>query len=222
MKNKGVLLFIILLTAGFIGVVGNLYLDTIEAPVEVELAKPEIRDIVKKTVATGSITPRREVEVKPQISGIIETVHVEPGQVVKKGDLMVTIRVVPDVVRLNEAEAQVRAAKLNERNAKAEFERFSKLKEVVSESEFAKQELAYELRQQELRARQSHLQLVREGVAARLIRSVQPGPSHHGRNGSQCARQRRCVGDREQRVQRRHHHRDPGRYDRYGLHRMAG
>ena len=137
MKNKGVL-FIILLTAGFIGVVGNLYLDTIEAPVEVELAKPEIRDIVKKTVATGSITPRREVEVKPQISGIIETVHVEPGQVVKKGDLMVTIRVVPDVVRLNEAEAQVRAAKLNERNAKAEFERFSKLKEVVSQSEFAK------------------------------------------------------------------------------------
>ena len=132
MKNKGVLLFIILLTAGFIGVVGNLYLDTIEAPVEAELAKPEIRDIVKKTVATGSITPRREVEVKPQISGIIETVHVEPGQVVKKGDLMVTIRVVPDVVRLNEAEAQVRAAKLNERNAKAEFERFSKLKEVVS------------------------------------------------------------------------------------------
>ena len=96
----------------------------------------------------------------------IETVHVEPGQVVKKGDLMVTIRVVPDVVRLNEAEAQVRTAKLNERNAKAEFERFSKLKEVVSESEFAKQELAYELRQQELRARQSHLQLVREGVAS--------------------------------------------------------
>ena len=48
MKNKGVLLFIILLTAGFIGVVGNLYLDTIEAPVEVELAKPEIRDIVKR------------------------------------------------------------------------------------------------------------------------------------------------------------------------------
>ena len=166
MKNKGVLLFVILLLAGFAGVVGKLYLDTIEAPVEVELAKPEIRDIVKKTVATGSITPRREVEVKPQISGIIEKVHIEPGQVVKKGDLMVTIRVVPDVVRLNEAEAQVRAAKLNERNAKSEFERFSKLKDVVSESEFAKQELAYELRQQELRAAQSHLQLVREGVAS--------------------------------------------------------
>ena len=48
MKNKGVLLFIILLTAGFIGVVGNLYLDTIEAPVEVELAKPENEGCVRK------------------------------------------------------------------------------------------------------------------------------------------------------------------------------
>ena len=73
--------------------------------------------------------------MKPQISGIIETVHVEPGQVVKKGDLMVAIRVVPDVVRLNEAEAQVRTAKLNERNAQLSSSA-GKLKEVVSESEF--------------------------------------------------------------------------------------
>ncbi len=166
MNNKGLLFFVILLITGFFGVVGKLYLDSVEAPVEVELTKPEIRDIVKKTVATGSITPRREVEVKPQISGIVAKVHVEPGQVLKKGDLIVTIRVVPDVVRVNDAEAKLRAAQLNEKNAKSEFERFSQLKEVISESEFAAQKLSYELRQQELRTAQSHLQLVREGVAS--------------------------------------------------------
>ena len=91
MKNKGVLLFIIL-DAGFIGVVGNLCLDTTRHRSR-SIAKPEI-ETSSKTVATGHHT-RREVEVKPQISGIIETVHVEPGRVVKKGDLMVTIRVVP-------------------------------------------------------------------------------------------------------------------------------
>lgn len=166
MNNKGVVVFVVLLIAGFVAVLGNLYLESVEAPAEVELTKPEIRDIVKKTVATGSITPRREVEVKPQISGIIAKVHVEPGQIVKKGELIVTIRVVPDVVRVNDAEAKLRAAQLNEKNAKSEFERFSQLKEVVSESEFSAKQLSYELRQQELRAAQSHLQLVREGVAS--------------------------------------------------------
>ncbi len=166
MKNKGVVFFIIVLVAGFAGALGNLYFESIQEPVEVEITKPEIRDIVKKTVATGSITPRREIEVKPQISGIIKKVHAEPGQIVEKGDLLVTIRVVPDVVRVNDAEAKLRAAQLNTKNAKREFERFSQLKEVVSESEFASQKLAYELRQQELIAAQSHLQLVREGVAS--------------------------------------------------------
>jgi HlyD family secretion protein len=73
---------------------------------------------------------------------------------------------VPDVVRVNDAEAKLRAAQLNEKNAKSEFERFSQLKEVVSESEFAAKKLSYELRQQELRAAHSHLQLVRKGVAS--------------------------------------------------------
>ena len=166
MSNKGVVVFVILLVAGFAGVLGKLYVDSVEEPVEVKLTKPEVRDIVKKTVATGSITPRREVEVKPQISGIIQKVHVEPGQILEEGDLIVTIRVVPDVVRVNDAEAKLRAARLNEQNARGEFERFSQLKDVVSESEFASQKLAYELRQQELFAAQSHLQLVREGVAS--------------------------------------------------------
>ena len=166
MKNKGVVFFIIVLVAGFAGALGNLYFESIQEPVEVEITKPEIRDIIKKTVATGSITPRREIEVKPQISGIIKKVHAEPGQIVEKGDLLVTIRVVPDVVRVNDAEAKLRAAQLNTKNAKREFERFSQLKEVVSESEFASQKLAYELRQQELIAAQNHLQLVREGVAS--------------------------------------------------------
>ena len=166
MKNKGVVFFIIVLVAGFAGALGNLYFESIQEPVEVEITKPEIRDIIKKTVATGSITPRREIEVKPQISGIIKKVHAEPGQIVEKGDLLVTIRVVPDVVRVNDAEAKLRVAQLNTKNAKREFERFSQLKEVVSESEFASQKLAYELRQQELIAAQNHLQLVREGVAS--------------------------------------------------------
>ena len=54
-----------------------------------------ITDIVKKTVATGSVIPRKEVAVKPQVSGIVESIRVEPGQDVHRGDLLAVIRVVP-------------------------------------------------------------------------------------------------------------------------------
>ena len=44
--------------------------------------------IVDKTVATGKVLPLEEVEIKPQISGIIETIFVEEGADIKKGDLI--------------------------------------------------------------------------------------------------------------------------------------
>ena len=61
-------------------------------------------DIVKKTVATGSVVPRQEVEIKPQVSGIVDELYVEAGQPVKEGDLIARIRLVPDMVNLNNAQ----------------------------------------------------------------------------------------------------------------------
>ena len=58
-------------------------------------------NIINKVVATGSVIPEEEVEIKPQIAGIINEILVKEGQIVKAGDLITTVRVVPNVDALN-------------------------------------------------------------------------------------------------------------------------
>ena len=84
MNNKGLLFFVVLLIAGFFGVVGSLYLDSVEAPVEVELTKPEIRDIVKKTVATGSITRGARWRSNPKSRALLKRYTLSRARFSKK------------------------------------------------------------------------------------------------------------------------------------------
>ncbi|MCF8332503.1 MAG: efflux transporter periplasmic adaptor subunit, partial [Bacteroidales bacterium] len=57
----------------FAGTIVYLYDKSKSKPKVFETQKPYYTDIVKKTVATGSVVPRKEIEIKPQISGIIQT-----------------------------------------------------------------------------------------------------------------------------------------------------
>lgn len=127
----------------------------------------ERRDIVKKTVAAGALVPRREVTIKPRVSGVVEKLYVEPGQYVKEKALLAKIQIIPNVVSVNQAEANLRAAEISFATAKKELERFSKLRQqnLISETEYTQQELAFKLRQQELEAAENNLQLVRVGAS---------------------------------------------------------
>ena len=100
---------------------------------------------MKKTVATGKVIPMEEVEIKPQITGIIDEVFVEEGAVVKTGDLIATVRVVPNVASLNSATGRVKSAQLSFNNAKVSFDRNKGLfeKGVISRQEFETSELNY-------------------------------------------------------------------------------
>ncbi|MEM6793695.1 MAG: biotin/lipoyl-binding protein, partial [Acidobacteriota bacterium] len=95
---------VLLFLAAFAGTLYYLYEKSQRPTVQFATETPFSADIFEKTVATGSVMPRREVEIKPQISGIIEELFVEAGDVVKRGDLVARIRVVPDTLSLNEAE----------------------------------------------------------------------------------------------------------------------
>ena len=57
--------------------------------------------IQTKIVATGKVIPEDEVEIKPQIAGIIDKILVKEGDQVKAGDLLVKIKVVPNEQTLN-------------------------------------------------------------------------------------------------------------------------
>jgi len=126
----------------------------------------EKTDLVKKTVATGSIVPRQEVEVKPKVSGVLAELYVQPGAKVKQGDPLGKIAIVPDAMQINQAESAVRAAQIAFDNAKRELERNENLAKsgVVADAELQRFRTEYALRQQELQSAGSNLQLVKEGA----------------------------------------------------------
>ena len=162
----------ILLALGVLGAFGwtlvFLYQKSKVEPVVYQTAKAEVRDIVHKTVAAGAIVPRREVSIKPRVSGIVQRLMVEPGQIVRAGDLIAEIKIVPNVVNLNAAESRLEAASINLKNRQREFERVSGLRQqqIVSEVDMSQNQLQLELAQQEVQSARNNLQLIKEGAIA--------------------------------------------------------
>ena len=132
-----------------------------------ETQKPFISDIEKKTVVTGSVIPEDEVEIKPQISGIIETIYLEEGTKVKAGDLIAKIKIVPNEQSLNQAKGRVRNAEIALNNTKIEYNRNKALfdKGVISSQDFNTLQLQFDQAQQELGNAQADYQIIRIGSA---------------------------------------------------------
>ena len=143
-----------------------LYKKSQTQPVVYQTEQAEIADITKKTVATGSIVPRREVEVKPKVTGVLSNLYVEPGKIVKQGDPLGKISIIPDAMQINQAESTLRTAQIALENAKRELERNEALfkQGVVADAELQKFRTDFALRQQEVNVASSSLQLVREGA----------------------------------------------------------
>src|SRR5690606_18604021 len=97
-----------------------------------------VMDIVQKTVATGSVKPRKEILIKPQISGIIDELFVEAGEIVKKGDAIARIKLVPSPTTLNQAKSNVDLAQLRYQDALRELERQRKVNKEGVDIEQAK------------------------------------------------------------------------------------
>ena len=75
--------FIILVLAGAAYTLNHLYEQEQQEEATYRTESPSIGDIVIKTVAAGSIQPRQEILIKPQISGIVRSVRVEAGDTVR-------------------------------------------------------------------------------------------------------------------------------------------
>lgn len=135
-------------------------------PVVAKTESAETKTIVKKTVATGAIVPREEVELKPRVSGVIEELYLEAGAVVRTGDKVAKIRVVPDAAALQRAESGVAASKIAFDTAKRELARAQQLyaQGVIAEAELARYQTDLALRQQELGSAGSSLTIVKEGA----------------------------------------------------------
>jgi HlyD family secretion protein len=166
MKKVLLIIFLVLIVGGCAWLFVYLYNKSKEKPEFWETQKPKIDNIIKKTVATGAVVPRKEIEIKPHVSGIIETVYIEPGDEVQEGDLIAKVKIIPDMVSLNNAESRLNKAKLRHEDAKIVYERQRKVFDegVIPEAEFQQYELDYQSAIEELEAAENNLQLIKEGV----------------------------------------------------------
>ena len=169
MKKISIVIVLLFFVVAFLGTVGFLYNKSQEPPVIYELDQPFVTDIVRKTVATGSIVPRREVALKSQVPGVVEELFFEEGDEVSAGELVARIRLIPDMVRLNDAEAALDAARINYEDAERELERREDLvaDELISEFELSQYRLEVRRFAQQLEAAENNLELIREGSAKR-------------------------------------------------------
>ena len=156
-----------LLAILFIWTMYFLYQKSASKPDEFNIEKTKKNNIVKKTVANGSIVPRKEILIKPVVSGIIRELYVEAGEQVKKGDALAKIQIVPDMLSLSNAEARVRGAEINVQNAQLTFERNKPLRDkgVIAEAEMQGYDIALRTARQDLEAAQEALQVVRDGIS---------------------------------------------------------
>jgi len=166
---KKVLKFALLIIAAFLVIWTFWFLWQKSRPKEKKyvIEAVTIGTIEKRSVATGKVDPRNEILIKPQMSGIIAAVYKEAGDVVKAGDVIAKIKVIPDMVSLNSAESRVSRAKISFDQTKKNYDRDKKLyaDKVISKEDFEKTELQFKNDKEELKAAKDNLSLTRDGIS---------------------------------------------------------
>ena len=184
MKTVFRLLLIVALTGGFIYLIYFLYAKSQKAPVVYKTQTASISNIARKTVATGSIIPRKEVFIKPQVSGIVEEIYVVAGKMIKQGDIIAKVRIIPNMLSLNEAESRVNRSKIALDNAQRDYDRNKPLMDqgVIAKSDFQRYEVDLNNAKEEAEAANNNLELIRSGITKKagqisntLIRSTITG-----------------------------------------------
>ena len=168
----------------FIGTFVFLYQKSQPEPIVYNEFTTKTGDISKTTLITGKIEPRNEVNVKPQISGIITDIYKEAGDVVKAGEVIAKVKVIPDMSQLSSAESRVRLAEINAKQAQTDYDRDKVLfdKHLITAESFDKVSQTLHQAQEEVKAANDALEVVRDGVSksnasasSTLIRSTISG-----------------------------------------------
>lgn len=167
MKKIFRILLWVIIALAFIGTFVFLFVNSKEKPTVYEIVTPDTGTIEQTTVLTGSIEPRDEILIKPQISGIITKINVEPGDMVHEGDVIAVIKVIPDASMLSEAESRVEVARIALDDARLKHERNTMLYErkVISREEYENTESALDKANAELEAARDAVNIVKQGVS---------------------------------------------------------
>ena len=166
MKNQVKYIVIILLVGSLLYVLNYFRQANSASIVDYQTEEPFYTSIKKEVVATGKLNPEDEIELKPQVSGIIDKIFVEEGDIVMRGDLIANIRVVPNEQALLSANSRINSAKLSYNNAKKLFDRSKKLYEkgVISKQDFENSQLSMEQNQESLMQAENDFKIIKQGT----------------------------------------------------------
>ena len=178
--------YILFIVVGFLFILTFVFLYKKSKPkiVRYQVVQPVRKDIERTTVATGAVEPRDEILIKPQISGIIEEVYKEAGQMIRKDEVIARVKVIPELGQLNSAESRLRTTKINLEQAEKDFKRNQTLYEkgLISKEEYEKACVQIETTREEYQLAIDSHEIVRDGVIQRkadisntLIRSTIDG-----------------------------------------------
>jgi HlyD family secretion protein len=161
-------ILIILLILGFLMAIAYFIRSNSTSSIEYDTTTPFTSSIQKTSVVTGSVIPEDEVEIKPQLNGIIQNILVEEGDEVLNGQLIAIIKVVPDERSVYAARAQVNAAKLTLENGERQIKRVRELfeKQIISQQEYEDAELNFDTAKENLIAAENDLEILRKGSVA--------------------------------------------------------
>jgi len=166
MKKVVTIIVLLVIVALFGGSLYYLYQKNQESPEVFKTETPTTQTIVKKTMATGTLVPREEVDIKPNISGVVDRLFVKAGDNVEVGDMIAQLKVVPNITNLNSAKNQVRQSKINLENEKKVFNRQKELYEkgVISENDFDLARNSYDNALQTVKAAEENLEIISTGT----------------------------------------------------------
>lgn len=168
MKKYGKVLVFMAFILALVAIFVFLYMQTKPEEILYEKVSPVVKDIDKMTVVTGKIVPRDEINVKPQISGIITEVFKEPGESVKEGEVIAKVKVIPEMSSLSSAQSRVRLSEINLNQAQINLDREQELfdKLLISREEYEKVLQARDQAKAEYDAAVDALEVIRDGVSS--------------------------------------------------------
>ena len=166
MKNSIKYIVIILVVFSLLFVLKYFNDSNTASIIDYKTEQPFYTSIVTEVVATGKLNPEDEIELKPQVSGIIDKIFVEEGDIVMRGDLIASIRVVPNEQALLSATSRINSSKLSFDNAKKLFDRSEKLYEkgVISKQDFENSQLSMEQNLESLRQAENDFKIIKKGT----------------------------------------------------------
>lgn len=184
MKKVIKYIVLVLIVAVFAGTFVFLYKKSKPEEIRYQELTAKKQDVARSTVLTGKIVPRNEVNIKPQINGIIAEIFKEAGQMVQQGEVIARLTVIPDMNSLSAAQSRVRLSEINLKQAQTNFDREKALydKNLISAEEYEKTEQQLNQAKEEYAASQESLEVIRDGVSSKnatssstLIRSTITG-----------------------------------------------